>query len=103
LRTGLTQWAHAAARTKGTCLSALYQCLAARLGKKRTIIAVAHSIVVSAFHMLTRDEPYREFGAHDFDDRRQAHPVDQLTGELSGWAIGSPSNLSLPHSSLFSL
>jgi hypothetical protein len=24
-------------------------------------------------------------------------------GALSGWGIGSPSNLSLPHSSLFSL
>jgi transposase len=56
LRTGLTQLAHAAARTKGTYLSALYHRLAARRGKKRAIIAVAHSIVVSAFHMLCRHE-----------------------------------------------
>jgi transposase len=47
LRTGLTQVAHAAARTKGTYLSALYQRLAARRGKKRAIMAVAHAIVVS--------------------------------------------------------
>jgi hypothetical protein len=47
-----------------------------------TIIAVAHSIVVSAFHMLIRDEPYRELGAHYFDDRRQAHLVDQLTRRI---------------------
>jgi hypothetical protein len=79
VRTGLTQLAHAAARTKGTYLSALYQRLAARRGKKRAIIAVAHSIVVSAFHMLIRDEPYRELGDHYFDNRRQAHLVDQLT------------------------
>jgi transposase len=65
-----------------TYLSALYHRLAARRGKKRAIIAVAHSIVVSAFHMLIRDEPYRELGAHDVDDRRQAHLVDQLTRRI---------------------
>ena len=56
LRTGLTQMAHAAARTKGTYLSALYHRLAARRGKKRAIIAVADSMVVSAFHMLSRHD-----------------------------------------------
>jgi hypothetical protein len=74
--------AHAAARTKGTYLSALDHRLAARRGKKRAIIAVAHSIVVSAFPRLIRDEPYRELGAHDFDDRRQTHLVDQLTRRI---------------------
>jgi transposase len=59
-RPGLTQWAHAAARTKGTDLSALSQRLAARRGKTRAIIAVAHSIVVRAFHLLSRHAPYRE-------------------------------------------
>jgi transposase len=62
LRTGLTQLAHAAARTKGTYLAALYRRLAARRGKKRAIMAVAHSIVVSAFYMLSRNEPYHELG-----------------------------------------
>jgi transposase len=62
LRTGLTQLAHAAARTKGTYLSTLYQRLAARRGKKRAIMAVAHSMVVSAFYMRSRHEPYRALG-----------------------------------------
>jgi transposase len=57
LRTGLTQMAHAAARPKGTSPSALDQHLAAHRGKKRAIMAVAHSIVVSAFHMRLRREP----------------------------------------------
>jgi transposase len=60
LQTGLTQLAHAAALTKGTYVSALYHRLAARRGKKRAIMAVAHSIVVSAFYMLSRNEPYQE-------------------------------------------
>jgi hypothetical protein len=82
LRTGLSQLAHAAARTKGTYLSALYQRLAARRGKKRAIVAVAHSIVVSAFHMLSRNESSRELGASYFDDHRRAHLVDQLTRRI---------------------
>jgi transposase len=62
LRAILTQLAHAAVRTKDTYLSALYQRLAVRRGKKRAIIAVAHSIMRSVFHMLSRNEVYRELG-----------------------------------------
>ena len=82
LRTGLTHMAHAAARTKGTYLSALYQCLAACRGKKRALTAVAYAIVVSAFHMLSRQEPYRELGANYFDAQRHGHLVDRLTRRI---------------------
>jgi hypothetical protein len=81
-RTGLTQWAHAAARPKGTSWSALYHRLAARRGQKRAILAVAHSIVVSALHLRIRGAPSRELGVHDFDERRQAQLVDQLTRRI---------------------
>jgi transposase len=82
LRTGLVQRAHAAAHTKETYLSALYHRLAARRGKKRAILAVAHSIVVSAFHLLSRNEPYRELGSNDFDEHRREHLVDRLTRRI---------------------
>jgi transposase len=70
LRTTLVQAAHAAARTKGTYLSAQYRRLAARRGKKRAILAVAHSMLVMAYYMIQRKEPYRDAGA-DFFDRLQ--------------------------------
>jgi transposase len=70
LRTTLVQAAHAAARTKGTSLRAQYRRLAARRGKKRAILAVAHSILVMAYDMSQRQEPYRDAGA-DFVDRLQ--------------------------------
>jgi transposase len=70
LRTVLVQAAHAAARTKGTYLGAQYRRLATRRGKKRAIMAVAHSMLVMAYHMIQRQEPYREAGA-DFFDRLQ--------------------------------
>jgi transposase len=70
LRTSLVQAAHAAARTRGTYLSAQYRRLATRRGKKRAILAVAHSILVMAYYMIQRQEPYRDAGA-DFFDRLQ--------------------------------
>ena len=70
LRTVLVQAAHAAARTKSTYLSAQYRRLAARRGKKRAIMAVAHSLLIMAYYMIQRQEPYREAGA-DFFDRLQ--------------------------------
>jgi transposase len=82
LRAGWTQRAHAAARTKGTYLSALYYRLAARRGKKRAIMAVAHSIVVSVFHRLSRNQPYRELGANYFDEHQRQHVVDRLTRRI---------------------
>ena len=82
LRTGLTPLAHAAARTQDTALSAWSHRLAARRGKQRAIMAVAHAIVVSAFSRLSRNEPYRELGAHDVDEHRREHVVDRLTRRL---------------------
>jgi transposase len=97
LRTGLTQMGHAAARTKGTYLSALYRRLAARRGKKRALTAVAYAIVVSAFHMLSRHEPYRELGANYFDEQRRHHLVDRLTRRLQ--RFGYPVHLEPVHAS----
>lgn len=67
LRTVLVQAAHAAAHTKHTYLSAQYHRLAVRRGKKKAILAVAHSILVIAYHLIVRQEPYRELGADYFD------------------------------------
>jgi transposase len=82
LRAILTQLAHAAVRTKGTYLSALYQRLAARRGKNRAIIAVAHAMMRSVFHMLSRQEPYHELGANYFDERRRHYTVDRLARRI---------------------
>ena len=82
LRTVLTQVAHAAARTKGTYLAAQYRRLAARHGKKKAILAVAHSILVMAYYMLLRQEPYREAGADYFDKCRPEVTAKRLVKRL---------------------
>jgi len=67
LRTVLCQAAWAASHTKGTYLSAQYHRIAARRGRKRAIIAVAHSILVIAYTLLRRGEVYRELGGDYFE------------------------------------
>ncbi len=78
----LNQAAHAAARMKGTYLSAQYRRLAARRGKKKAIMAVAHSILVMAYYILLRKEPYREAGADYFDKLRPEAVAKRLQKRL---------------------
>ena len=74
LRRSLCQAAWAAAHTKETYLAARFHRLAARKGKKRAIVAVAPTILVSRYHLLKNKQPYRELGA-DFLDRRNAENI----------------------------
>lgn len=73
LRAALVEAAQAAGRTKTTYLGAQFRRLLPRKGKKRAAVAVAHSILVIAYHVLNRHEPYHDLGANYFDERaRQA-------------------------------
>jgi transposase len=83
LRTIMVQCAWAASRTKGTYLAALYRRLSARRGKKRAIIAVAHSLLVSFYHMLANRQPYQELGADYFDQRQKGVKTDWLLQQLN--------------------
>jgi transposase len=71
LRTALVQGAWAASHTKNTYLSAQYHRLARRLGKKKALIAVAHSMLVIIYHMLSRKEHYCDLGGDYFDRQNQ--------------------------------
>jgi transposase len=58
----------AAARTWNTCLSAVYHRLAARRGGKRAVVAMAHAILVIAYHLLADGAVYVDLG-HGYFDR----------------------------------
>ncbi len=78
---GISQ-AGGAARGKDTYLAAQYQRLAARRGKKRAAIAVAHRILVIAYHVLRRRQPYRELGPNFFDERDKTRVQRRLVQRL---------------------
>jgi transposase len=67
LRRCWSQAAWAISMMKNNYLSALYRRIAARRGAKRAVMAVAHALLVIAFHMLKRKDNYHELGADHFD------------------------------------
>jgi transposase len=69
----LTEAAHAASRTRGTYFAAQHRALARRRGPNKATVAVAHSMVVAAWHILSTGEPYHDLGEDHF--RRPSDPA----------------------------
>lgn len=70
----LVEAANSAARSKHTYLAAQHARIASRRGHNRAAMAVAHSMLVAAYYMLIRDEPYHDLGPTWLDEhaRNQA-------------------------------
>ena len=69
LRSALVEAAHGASRSKGTYLGAQYHRLASRRGKKKAIVAVAPTILATAYYMLKNRTTYEELGDAYYDER----------------------------------
>ncbi len=67
LRAVLAEVVWVISRTKGNYLSAQYHRLARRIGAKRAVVAVSHSLLVIIYHMLRANEDYHDLGAHYFE------------------------------------
>jgi transposase len=82
LRTALVEAAWAASRTKNTYLSAQYRRFVKRMGKKKALVAVGHSILVIAYRLLNNKRTYQELGGDYFDKRyaekRRTRLIKQL-------------------------
>ena len=82
LRTALVQAAWSATHMKTTYLASQYKRLVKRRGRTRALIAVGHSIIVMAYHILQKRQNYQELGVDYFDsqntERQQARLVRQL-------------------------
>jgi transposase len=76
LKTILCEIAATIARSPGTYLHAFYHRLARRRGKPRAMLAVAHSLLVSIYHMLRDQVPYQDLGP-DYFDHLQAHRLER--------------------------
>jgi transposase len=74
LRTALTEAARGAIRTHGCAFGARYRRLVRHCGDRKAVIAVAHALLRTAYHVLAHDTPYQEPGP-DYFDRRHAHRV----------------------------
>jgi transposase len=81
LRAGLTEAAKASSRSKGSYLSAHDQRLRGRRGHQKATISTAHSILVAAWHILSKHVPYDDLG-EDYFLRRQAEHVERYRKRL---------------------
>lgn len=75
LRRAMSQSAWGAARTKNSYFKALYHRLVGRRGKKRAIVAVAHALLVTIYHVLKDQVPYQDLGSDYFDKINAKHLV----------------------------
>jgi len=75
----MVQVATAAVKTNGTYYQAKYQRLAKRRGHKRAIVAIARMILVTIYHMLTRDTHYKEITAAALERRDHNTQLRHLT------------------------
>jgi len=82
LRQTLIEAAHGAARTKYTYVSAQYRRISARRGRRRALVAVAHTLLTIVYFVLKRREPYRELGGNYFDERDRTAVERRLIGRL---------------------
>jgi transposase len=84
LRTALVEAAQAAGRMRGTYLGAQYRRLMRRRGKQKAAMAVGHSILVIAWHLLSRSTEYQDLGPTYFDERDRRLVERTLVRRLEG-------------------
>ena len=94
LRNTLIEAAKAASRTKDTYLAAKYRKIARRRGPNKATVAVAHSIIVAVWHILSTGQSYQDLGADYFEKRRdpdrQAQNLVKKLAELGFTATLEP-------------
>lgn len=81
LKSALVMAARSASRTK-TYLASQYRRIAARRGRMRAQIAVAHTVLKSIWYMLSRGVGYVELGQNYFDEREKHRVAKRLVTRL---------------------
>jgi transposase len=81
LRTALVEAAWAGIRVEGSALGARYRRVMRHRGHKKAVVAVAHAMLRTVYHLLAEGTTYREPGA-DYYDRRHAERVRRRAIQL---------------------
>jgi transposase len=87
LRAALVQAAWAATHQKGTYLAAQYKRLVKRMGKKKALVAVGHSILVMVYHVLQNRVGYQELGGDYFEHRNVDKQRKRLIRQLESLGL----------------
>jgi transposase len=82
LKTALVTAAMGAAKTRGCYLREKHRRLRARCGEMRAHVAIAHKILVAAYHILATASDYQELGPNYLDQINERRTALQLTRRL---------------------
>jgi transposase len=82
LRAVLAEVVWVISHTHGNDLSTQYHRLARRIGKKKAIVAVSHSVLVIIYHLLRDNQDYHELGADFFARLDSTHQRDSAVRRL---------------------
>ena len=83
LRCLLVQAAHSASHQKKCYLAEQYRRIAKRRGSKRAAVAVAHSILVIIYHLLSNQTTYQEKGETFFEEQERQGAQKRLVRQLT--------------------
>jgi len=83
LRCLLVQAAHSASHQKRSYLAEHYRRIAKRRGSKRAAIALAHTILVIIYHLLSNHTTYQEKGETFFEEQERQGAEKRLVRQLS--------------------
>lgn len=87
LRVVLVQAAWVASHQKDTYLAGQYKRLVKRMGKKKALVAVGHTIVVIVWHLLKNKASYEDLGGDYFDRRFREQQKKRLVRQLEGLGL----------------
>ena len=83
LKTALVTAAVCASRQRGSYYKDKYHRLRARRGRLRAAMAIAHKILIAAYHMLAGGVPYRELGEAFLDQQARQRTIRHLLHRLN--------------------
>ena len=83
LRSLLVECGWAASRTKNTYFSAKYKSLVGRRGKKKTIIALGHKILIATYFILKDKVQFKELGEDYLNNFKKEKLIAYYTQQLA--------------------
>lgn len=82
LRTTLVNCAHSAIKVKDSYFSAQFSRICAHRGSKRAYVAVAHSMLIAIYHVLSTGEVFKDLGSNYYDQFNKERKANSMVKKL---------------------
>lgn len=82
LRTTLVTCAHSAVKVKNSFFSAQFAKISAHRGSKRAYVAVAHSMLIAIYHVLSTGEIFEDLGSNYYNQFNKERKANSMVKKL---------------------